>query len=44
MNDNRDVIKEIEIQIKLHINERLFQEELITEEMYEKAKIILLSS
>ena len=37
-------IKELETQIKLHINERLFEQGLISEELYNKAKYALLSA
>jgi uncharacterized protein YqgQ len=34
--------KELEIEIKLHINKRLYEKGLITEEMYTRAKEIIL--
>ena len=37
-------IKELETQIKLHINERLFEQGLISEELYNKAKYALLAA
>ena len=37
-------IKEIEMELKLHINKRLYEKGLITEEMYIKAKKIILSA
>jgi hypothetical protein len=36
--------KELETQIKLHINEKLYEKGHITEEMYKKAKVFLLSA
>ena len=42
-----DVIKntkELEIEIKLHINKRLYEIGLITEEMYNRAKELILKS
>ena len=33
-----DAMKKVEIEIKLHINKRLFEKKHITEEMYVKAK------
>ncbi|MEF9976061.1 MAG: hypothetical protein RR576_11770 [Oscillospiraceae bacterium] len=36
--------KKIEIEVKMHINQRLFDDKLITEEMYRKAKDIILKS
>jgi len=38
-----ETLKELDTQIKLHINQRLFEKGLITEEMYEKAKNIILT-
>jgi len=38
-----EAIKELDTQIKLHINQRLFEKGLITEEMYEKAKNMILT-
>lgn len=35
---------EVDIEIKLHINQKLFEKGYITEEMYESAKIIILKS
>ena len=35
--------KEIEMELKLHINKRLYEKGLITEEMYIKAKKIILT-
>ena len=37
-------IKELETQIKLHINERLFEQRLISEDLYNKAKCALLAA
>jgi len=37
-------IKELETQIKLHINERLFEQGLISVELYNKAKYALLAA
>ena len=37
-------IKELETQIKLHINEKLFEQGLISEELYNKAKYALLAA
>ena len=34
--------KELEVEIKLHINKRLYELGLITEEMYTRAKEIIL--
>ena len=39
-----EAMKELEIQIKLFINRKLYEEGHITEEMYKKAKNIFLSS
>ena len=41
---NTKEMEELEVQIMLHINEKLYEKELITEEMYKKVKNILLSS
>ena len=37
-------IKELETQIKLHINERLFEQGLISLDLYNKAKYALLAT
>ena len=39
-----DKLKNVEIEIKLHINQRLYEKELITEEMYTEAKNYILTS
>lgn len=39
-----EAIKKLEIQIKLDINKKLFEKGHITEEMYIKAKQIILAS
>ena len=39
---NTKAFKELEIEIKLHINKRLYAIGLITEEMYRRAKEIIL--
>jgi uncharacterized protein YqgQ len=36
--------KMIEMEVKLHINQRLYEEGIITEEMYYKAKEIIIKS
>jgi hypothetical protein len=37
-------LKDVEIEIKLHINQRLFEKGLISEEMYSEAKNYILTS
>ena len=44
MNCNPEAMKELEQQIKLHINNNLYQKGYITKEMYEKAKNVILAS
>ena len=39
-----DMTKPLTIEIKLHINERLFEQGAITEEMYIKAKAFILKT
>ena len=39
-----EAMKEFEIQIMLHINQRLYDKGLITEEMYKKVKNMILIS
>ena len=39
-----EAINELEREIKLYINKRLYEKALITEEMYKKAKTIFLSA
>jgi len=41
---NTKELEELEVQIMLHINERLYVKGLITEEMYKKVKNMLLTS
>ena len=38
---NPEAMKKVEIELKLHINKKLFEEGHITEEMYTKAKQIM---
>ncbi|PYG89746.1 hypothetical protein LY28_00339 [Ruminiclostridium sufflavum DSM 19573] len=40
---NKEAIKNVIIEIKIHINRRLFEQGYITEEMYIKAKEIILN-
>lgn len=44
MNSNSEAIKNLEQQIKLHINNNLYEKGFITKEMYEKAKNIILTT
>jgi hypothetical protein len=39
---NEEAVKNVIIEVKLHINQRLFEQGYITEEMYIKAKEIIL--
>ena len=39
-----EAIKKLEIELKLHINKKLFEKGYITEEMYIKAKQIIITS
>ena len=39
-----EAMKELETQIMLHINQRLYEKELITEEMYKRVKNMILTS
>lgn len=39
---NEDALKLVIVEVKLHINQRLFEQGYITEEMYTKAKEIIL--
>jgi hypothetical protein len=39
---NEEVVKIVIIEVKLHVNQRLFEQGYITEEMYTKAKEIIL--
>jgi hypothetical protein len=39
-----DKLKDIEIEIKLHINQRLYEKGLITAEMYTEAKNYIITS
>ncbi len=39
---NEDAVKLVIIEVKLHVNQRLFEQGYITEEMYTKAKEIIL--
>jgi len=39
-----EAMKELEAQIMLHINQRLYEKELITEEMYKRVKNMILTS
>lgn len=39
---NEDAVKLVLIEVKLHVNQRLFEQGYITEEMYTKAKEIIL--
>ena len=41
---NTEKMKEVEIEIKLHINQRLYEKGLITEEMFTEAKNYILSA
>ncbi|ACL76468.1 hypothetical protein [Ruminiclostridium cellulolyticum] len=41
---NEDALKLVIVEVKLHINQRLFEQGYITEEMYTKAKEIILKS
>lgn len=44
MKSKAEAMKELEIQTKLHINEVLFEKGHISEEIYKKAKMYLLSA
>ena len=44
MTADRDKLKDVEIEIKLHINQRLYEKGHITEEMYSEAKNYILTS
>jgi hypothetical protein len=44
LNCDTALTKELEIQIKLHINESLFLQGLITEDMYARAKSIIMAA
>lgn len=39
---NEDAVKAAIIEIKLHINQKLYQKGVLTEEMYNKAKELIL--
>jgi hypothetical protein len=39
---NQDVLKLVIAEVKIHVNRRLFEQGYITEEMYTKAKEIIL--
>ena len=39
-----EAMKEFELQVMLHINQRLYDKGLITEEMYKKVKNVILTS
>jgi hypothetical protein len=41
---NEEKLKNVEVEIKLHINQRLYEKGLITEEMYSEAKNYILTS
>jgi len=41
---NAEKLKDVETEIKLHINRRLYEKGLITEEMYIEAKKYILTS
>lgn len=41
---NQEAMKLVVIEIKLHINQRLFEQGYITEEMYTRAKEIILKA
>lgn len=41
---NEYAVKLVIIEVKLHVNQRLFEQGFITEEMYTKAKEIILKS
>ncbi|MEM1484884.1 hypothetical protein V6615_08365 [Oscillospiraceae bacterium PP1C4] len=41
-NDKKQALLEMESEIKLHINNQLFEKGLITAEMFDKAKIYIL--
>jgi len=41
---NQEKLHEVEIEIKLHINQRLYEKGLITEEMYAQAKNYILAN
>lgn len=40
--NQQEMTKEFEIQVKLHINEQLYKKGIITEEIYSKAKGLIL--
>ena len=42
--EQKKVMDEYEIQVKLHINERLYNKGLISQELYDKAKKIIIKS
>lgn len=41
---NEDALKEAIVEIKLHVNRKLYEKGAITEEMYVKAKDLILKS
>lgn len=41
---NQDVLKLVIVEVKIHVNRRLFEQGYITEEMYTKAKEIILKT
>ena len=44
MNTNPEAMKKLEIEIKLNINKKLYEKGHITEEMYNKAKQMIISA
>ena len=40
----KSAVKKLEIELKLHINKKLYEKGLITEEMYIKAKQMIISA
>ena len=40
--EQKKVMNEYEVQVKLHINERLYDKGLISQELYDKAKKIII--
>ncbi len=42
--EQKKVMNEYEIQVKLHINERLFDKGLISQEIYENAKKLIIKT